>query len=132
MNDSLRVEWWRRGESICLPLYPQETRKLPDKTRIPSRWLVQFNAISHKGVYQSETQRGSPQELAAELSILRHNRDRVFQASSLPWIEERVVTLQEVLERRTEKSALLWQDPSCRLWRYMKWNPAPGRKNEVG
>ncbi len=47
------------------------------------------------------------QELAAELSMLRQSRDRVFKAPPLPWIEERVATLQEVLERRTEKSALL-------------------------
>jgi hypothetical protein len=47
------------------------------------------------------------QELAAELGMLRQSQDRVFKAPPLPWIEERVATLQEVLERRTEKSALL-------------------------
>jgi hypothetical protein len=39
--------------------------------------------------------------------MIRQSRDRVFKAPPLPWIEERVATVQEVLERRTEKSALL-------------------------
>jgi site-specific DNA recombinase len=47
------------------------------------------------------------QELMSELTMLRQSRDRVFKAPPLPWIEERVATLQEVLERRTEQSALL-------------------------
>src|SRR3990172_931076 len=47
------------------------------------------------------------QELAVELSMLRQSRDRVFKTPPLPWIKERVATLQGVLERRTEKSALL-------------------------
>ena len=47
------------------------------------------------------------QGLTSELGMLRQGRDRVFKAPPLPWIEERVATIQEVLERRTEKSALL-------------------------
>ena len=47
------------------------------------------------------------QELCAELDALRESRGAVFQAPPLPWVEERVARLQEVLERRTEKSGLL-------------------------
>lgn len=46
-------------------------------------------------------------DLTGELSLLRQSQDKVFKAPPLPWIEERVATIQEVLERRTEKSALL-------------------------
>ena len=47
------------------------------------------------------------QDLCAELDALRESRSAVFQAPPLPWVEERVARLQEVLERRTEKSGLL-------------------------
>jgi hypothetical protein len=46
-------------------------------------------------------------QLKNELEGLRKNRATVFQAPPLPWIEERAARLQEVLERRTERSALL-------------------------
>jgi site-specific DNA recombinase len=45
--------------------------------------------------------------LKADLAALRESRDEVFKAPPLPWIEERVAHLQEVLEKKTEKSALL-------------------------
>ena len=47
------------------------------------------------------------QKLRADLEALRESRGAVFQAPPLPWVEERVARLQEVLERRTEKSRLL-------------------------
>ena len=47
------------------------------------------------------------QELRADLDALRESRGAVFQAPPLPWVEERVARLQEVLERRTENSGLL-------------------------
>jgi hypothetical protein len=46
-------------------------------------------------------------ELRGELAALRRSQDAVFQASALAWIEERVATIQQVLERHTERSALL-------------------------
>ncbi len=45
--------------------------------------------------------------LKADLIALRESRDKVFKAPPLPWVEERVAHLQEVLEKQTEKSALL-------------------------
>jgi len=45
--------------------------------------------------------------LREELGGLQTSRDKVFQAPPLEWIEERVESLQEVLERRTERSALI-------------------------
>jgi len=58
------------------------------------------------GLYQKHSWQ-KVQGLTSEPGMLRQSRDRVFMAPPLPWIEERVATLQEVLERRTEKSALL-------------------------
>ena len=46
-------------------------------------------------------------ELRGELEALRRSQETVFQAPPLAWIEERVATFQEVLERRNERSALL-------------------------
>jgi hypothetical protein len=45
--------------------------------------------------------------LREELDGLRRSRERVFQAPPVEWIEERLAGVQEVLERRTERSALL-------------------------
>ncbi len=45
--------------------------------------------------------------LKEELAGLRASGERVFQAPPIEWIEERVAGLKEVLERRTETSALL-------------------------
>ena len=39
--------------------------------------------------------------------MLLKSREAVFKTPPLAWIEERVVTLQDVLARRTERSALL-------------------------
>jgi len=47
------------------------------------------------------------ERLRAELDALEHARRSVFQVPPLPWIEERVAMVQEVLERSTERSALL-------------------------
>ena len=46
-------------------------------------------------------------ELRGELEALRRSQETVFQAPPLGWIEERVATFQEVLERRNDRSALL-------------------------
>jgi site-specific DNA recombinase len=46
-------------------------------------------------------------ELQAELELLRQARTAVQSVPPLIWIQERIATLQEVLERRTERSALL-------------------------
>jgi hypothetical protein len=46
-------------------------------------------------------------ELRSELAMLHRSRQTAFQAPPLAWIEERVGTIQDVLERRTERSALL-------------------------
>lgn len=45
--------------------------------------------------------------LREELEGLRGSRDKVFQAPPLEWIRDRMSRLQEVLERRTARSALL-------------------------
>ncbi len=47
------------------------------------------------------------EDLRAELELLRRGRDVALKAPPPPWIEERIATLQAVLERRTERSALL-------------------------
>ncbi len=45
--------------------------------------------------------------LREELDGLRRSREKVFQAPPVEWIEERLARMQEVLERRTDRSALL-------------------------
>jgi hypothetical protein len=45
--------------------------------------------------------------LREELDGLRRSREKVFQAPPIEWIEERLAGMQEVLERRTDRSALL-------------------------
>jgi hypothetical protein len=47
------------------------------------------------------------EELRIEVEALLESRNAVFKTPPLAWIEERVATLQEVLARRTERSALL-------------------------
>jgi site-specific DNA recombinase len=46
-------------------------------------------------------------ELRGELAALRRSQNAVFQTPARAWIEERVATIQDVLERHTERSALL-------------------------
>lgn len=41
---------------------------------------------------------------------LRVSRERIFKAPPGEWIKERVLKLQEILEDRTEKSALLLRE----------------------
>jgi len=45
--------------------------------------------------------------LRADLDGLRLGSEKVFQAPPVEWVEERLSGVQEVLERRTERSALL-------------------------
>ena len=47
------------------------------------------------------------EELQIEVDALRKSRDAVFQAPPRAWIEERIQTLQAVLEQRTAQSALI-------------------------
>jgi len=46
-------------------------------------------------------------ELKAEMELMRRGQEAVSSVPPLAWIRERVAVLQEVLERRTERSALL-------------------------
>jgi site-specific DNA recombinase len=48
--------------------------------------------------------------LREELEALSRSRRKVFQTPPVEWIEERLSRVQEVLERRTEQSALLLRD----------------------
>ncbi len=48
--------------------------------------------------------------LREEVEALRRSRRKVFQTPPVEWIEERLSRVQEVLERRTERSALLLRD----------------------
>ncbi|MBI4168655.1 MAG: recombinase family protein [Acidobacteria bacterium] len=45
--------------------------------------------------------------LREELDGLRRSSEKVFQAPPLEWIEERLTQLKDLLERRTEQSALI-------------------------
>ena len=45
-------------------------------------------------------------ELAADLIALKASKEKIFKAPPIEWIAERVASIQEVLERRVEKSAL--------------------------
>jgi hypothetical protein len=47
------------------------------------------------------------EELRIEVEALLKSRNAVFKTPPIAWIEERVATLQEVLARRTERSALI-------------------------
>ena len=47
------------------------------------------------------------EELRTEVEGLLKSRNAVFKTPPMAWIEERVATLQEVLAKRTERSALL-------------------------
>ena len=46
-------------------------------------------------------------ELRAEVAELEASRSRTFEPPAVAWVTERLATLQQVLERRTERSALL-------------------------
>ncbi len=46
-------------------------------------------------------------ELTVELELLRRSQEAVPSAPPLVWVQERVEVLQKILERRTERSALL-------------------------
>ena len=62
-----------------------------------SRALADALAASEKRV----------EALRAELEVLRRSREAAFAIPPKEWIEERITTIQPVLERRTERSALL-------------------------
>jgi hypothetical protein len=47
------------------------------------------------------------EQLRGEAGILEHSQANVFQRPPRMWIEERLTRVQEVLERRTARSALL-------------------------
>jgi len=46
-------------------------------------------------------------QLTIDLARLRTSKERLFKAPPPEWIKERVTTIQEVLERRVGKSALI-------------------------
>jgi len=46
-------------------------------------------------------------QLAADLTTLKASKNRLFKAPPPEWIKERITTLQEVLERRVGRSALI-------------------------
>ncbi len=46
-------------------------------------------------------------ELGAEIKALGRGRELGFTVLPREWVEERLATVQEVLERRTERSALI-------------------------
>ena len=46
-------------------------------------------------------------DLRAELELLRRSQEAVSSMPPLVWIQERIEVLQQLLERRTERSALL-------------------------
>ena len=50
---------------------------------------------------------GTPETLRVEIQELDASREAVFEPPPIPWIEERLVRVQEVLEHRTQRSALL-------------------------
>jgi hypothetical protein len=52
----------------------------------------------------------SVEGLREELDGLRRSREKMFQAPPVEWIEERLAEMQEVLERRAERSALLLRE----------------------
>jgi hypothetical protein len=52
-------------------------------------------------------QSGGLRSCAVELEHIRRSRDAIFKAPPRVWIEERVATMQNVLEKKTQKSALL-------------------------
>lgn len=62
-----------------------------------SRALAEALAASEKRV----------ETLQAELEALRRSREVAFILPPREWLTERITTIQEVLERRTERSALL-------------------------
>ena len=62
-----------------------------------SRALADALAVSEKRV----------EDLQNELETLRRSQQEVFTSPPRVWVAERIDTLQEVLERRTERSALL-------------------------
>jgi site-specific DNA recombinase len=47
------------------------------------------------------------EQLTTELSTLKASKDRIFKAPPPEWIEDRIGTIQEILERRVGKSALI-------------------------
>ncbi len=56
------------------------------------------------------------ESLEAEVTRLQESRERTFKVPPVEWIKERLLGLQEVLEGRTEKSALLLREllgPIC-------------------
>lgn len=63
-------------------------------------------AIRLKGTELASEERRL-EALREELSGLRRSCEKVFQAPPVEWIEERLGELKEILERRTEQSALL-------------------------
>ena len=54
-----------------------------------------------------EAEERRAKQLSTDLNILKASSDRIFQTPPLEWIEERVSSLQKLLEKRVGKSALI-------------------------
>jgi len=54
-----------------------------------------------------EAAEGRAKELAADLIVLKASKEKIFKTPPIEWIAERVASIQEVLEQRVEKSALI-------------------------
>jgi len=54
-----------------------------------------------------EAAEGRAKELAADLIALKASKEKIFEAPPIEWIGERVACIQEVLEQRVQKSALI-------------------------
>jgi len=62
--------------------------------------------------------------LRADIQQLEASREAAFEPPPLPWIEERLVRVQELLERRTQRSALLLR----RVLTPLRLEPVRGRR----
>jgi len=96
------------------------TRELPETIRLKQaelesetrrlRNFVEFIAEGRGSRTLAEAQGAAERrvdDLSVELEMLRRSNDDVFRAPPLAWVEERVTKLQQILENKTERSALL-------------------------
>ena len=106
----------RRVEREVAKLYfnvPETMRLKETELSAEERRLVNFVEFIGEGRGSRalseallETER-RVEALKTELAGLRRSHEKVFQAPPVEWIEERLNSLKEVLELRTEQSALL-------------------------
>jgi site-specific DNA recombinase len=91
-------------ETICM----KETELAAEKQRIAH--FVDFigEGRGSRALAQAllETER-KVETLREELDDLRRSGEKVFQAPPVEWVEERIIKLEDLLERRTEQSGLI-------------------------